>query len=327
MGVDQGVVDWLAARRPGTATVLVDPIRGKRDLRRMRAHRRAIAALAPDVFQASLPALYTCEYALAMATTLPRVGVVAIEQLPLATDASVARRRLKRWVSRRLAAHIAVGYRAARFVEDEVGLRDGSVRTVHNGVPDIDESSQARVASGPVVGTLARLDPIKGIDLLLEALAGLPGVTAAIVGQGPSEVELRALADDLGVADRARFLGWSEHPRGWLGGFDLFVLPSRMEGLPLSIAEAMLARLPVVATAVGSVDEIVLDGETGILIPPDDVDALRVALARLLEDPVERQELGNRGRERALRDFTSGAMARAYEAVYAEITGRPMSSW
>ncbi len=115
---------------------------------------------------------------------------------------------------------------------------------------------------------------------------------------------------------------WSDAARDLLGDMDVFVLPSRNEGFPLSIVEAMLAARPVVATDVGSVREAVLDGVSGFVVPPDDVDALRSALRRLLDDAELRVHMGEAGRARALDHFTDTAMARAFEQLYERIDGR-----
>ena len=107
-----------------------------------------------------------------------------------------------------------------------------------------------------------------------------------------------------------------------LPGFDVFCLPSRSEGFPLSIVEAMLAALPVVATRVGSVAELVVDGETGIVVERDDVDGLVAALGRL-RDSTLRTKLGAAGRVRARECYTVEQMARAYERLWAQVVAAP----
>ena len=187
---------------------------------------------------------------------------------------------------RRLDAHVAVGEASARRMEDFYALGRGSVVSVPNCVPDVALPPRtARPAGAPlVVGSLGRLDAVKGYDLLLRALARLPGVRAVVVGEGAARPALEALAGELGVADRVALPGWSDQPSAALPGFDVFCLPSRSEGFPLSIVEAMLAELPVVATRVGSVAELVADGRTGVVVERDDVDGLVEALARLRDD-------------------------------------------
>ena len=170
-----------------------------------------------------------------------------------------------------------------------------------------------------MVGSLGRLDAVKGYDVLLRALARLPGVRAVVLGEGGARAALEASARDLGVADRVELPGWSDAPASALPGFDVFCLPSRSEGFPLSIVEAMFAALPVVATRVGSVAELVADGCTGLLVERDDVDGLVAALARLRDDPALRERLGDAGRRRALTSYTVGHMARAYERLWAQV--------
>ena len=130
-----------------------------------------------------------------------------------------------------------------------------------------------------------------------------------------------ALARKLGVADRLDITGWTSDPGSHLSRFTVFCLPSRSgtESFPLSIVEAMLAELPVVATAVGSVTEAVRDGETGLIVPVDDPEALRRALRLLLDDPGLRQEMGRRGRRRALERFTAERMVAGFEELYREV--------
>jgi glycosyltransferase involved in cell wall biosynthesis len=113
--------------------------------------------------------------------------------------------------------------------------------------------------------------------------------------------------------------GWSDDPRSYLGTFDVVALPSRFEGFPLTVLEALLARSAVAATDVGSVAEAVHGDETGLLVPPEDPAALAAAIRRLLADPPLRRRLGEQGRRLVLDRFTAGQMARAYESLYAEL--------
>jgi len=127
------------------------------------------------------------------------------------------------------------------------------------------------------------------------------------------------LADTLELGGRVHFLGWSAEPRRHFSTFDLCAVPSRIEAFPLVVVEAMLAGLPVVASEVGSVADAVVDGETGLLVPPDDPDALAAALRALLDDPERMKLMGLRGRERARQRFTAEAMAARFESLYAEL--------
>ena len=127
--------------------------------------------------------------------------------------------------------------------------------------------------------------------MLVRALRDVDNATLVVVGDGSERERLRALARELGIEGRIVWQGWTEDARSYLPSFDLLVLPSRFEGFPLVVLEAQLAETAVVATDVGSVAEAVLDGETGLLVPPDDAEALTVAIRRLLDDADLRRRL------------------------------------
>ena len=159
----------------------------------------------------------------------------------------------------------------------------------------------------------------KRVDALIDAVADIPEATLVIVGDG---LERRALEDQarrLGVSDRVHFVGHTETPEAYLEQFDVFVLPSARDAMPLVVLEAMANSIPVVATRVGGVAEVVGDGETGVLVPPDDIDALRAAIVRLLADPALRERMGAAGCARFQATFTAAAMAQAYERLYEEL--------
>jgi glycosyltransferase involved in cell wall biosynthesis len=319
LGSDPTVVEGLASARPGTGSELVPAVRDKRDLRPILAHLRAVRRLRPDIFHANLRIPWSCQYGIAAALLVRGVRVIAVEQL-LTPPASGLQRRLKRLASLCLDAQVAVGERLARQLEAEVGLPSGLIRSIHNTVAEGAEEQVARPVNGPIVGTLARLAPEKRLGVLIEALAELPDVTAILVGDGPERPALEALAERSGVGDRLQIEGWVSNPRAWLSAFDVFVLPSRYEGLPHAILEAMLAERPVVATDVGSVPEVVIDAETGILVTPDDPAALARAIARLLDDPELARRLGEAGRRLVLERFRPEGMVEAFESLYDEVT-------
>lgn len=320
VGTDRDVVERLASARTGTPAVVVPRIRSLLDLRSINAHGRAFLSLKPDIVQVTLNHPWACTWAQLVAATIPGVRVIAIEQLP--------REPLHRWdplvkrlIERGVDAHVVVGARSADELARITGLRRASLRTIHNGIPDLELEPLPRVPGGFVVGSLGRLHAQKGYDVLVRALARLEGVTAVLVGDGEERQELLELAAALGVADRFVVRGWADDARRHLAGFDAFVLPSRFEAFPLSIVEAMLAGLPVVAGDVGSVSEAVVDGSTGLLVPAGDVDALVVAIERLRADATLREEMGARGRRRALDLFTAEAMAARFDALYDEVVG------
>ena len=171
-----------------------------------------------------------------------------------------------------------------------------------------------------IVGCVARLVWFKGLHALVEAIPQVLKACAntlfVIVGDGPLRIELEARAVALGVADHLVFLGERHDVPELLQEFDLFVLPSVSEGMPVTILEAMEAARAVVATRVGGVPELVVDGVTGLLVPPRDPDALGAAIVRLLLDPAMRERMGQQGRERVLDQFSADAMVGSTHALF-----------
>ncbi len=318
VGTDAAVVRFLVDARPGASAWLLPSVRDKWDVTAILAHVRVLARLRPHILHASLRTPWTCQYALLAALLTPGVNAIATERCPLPSDQRV-QRWLKRVVSRRLAAHVAVSERAARLVESYAELLPGSVRVIYSGVPDVSLPPMPRLTSGRVVGSLGRLDELKGYDVLVRALPALPHVTAVLVGDGEARPRLERLARELGVMERLVITGWENCARAYLATFDVFVLPSRFEAFGLSILEAMLAELPVVASNVGGIPELVVHGDTGLLVPPDDAEALAEAIREALE-PETAARLGRQGRERAVARFGVDAMVHAYEALYEEVT-------
>jgi glycosyltransferase involved in cell wall biosynthesis len=317
LGASEDVASSVAGLKP--MSVLAPPRPVLADTRAFRAHVRALRTVRPDVLHTNLISPFSCQYAISAAIALG-IPSVAVYQLP---NAPVNRRQrlLKRLTSRWTTAHVGVGERTSRQVEAIVGLQPGEARTIHNGVPDAPRPrSPARKEGLATIGAVGRLAPQKGFDVLLRALVHVRAARVVLVGEGDERPRLEAIARRLGVADRVSLAGWVDDPRRLLPSFDVFALPSRSEGFPLAVLEAQLAKLPVVAADVGSVAEAVIPGRTGLLVPPDDPDALATALNTLLMDDAEARRLGRAGRELVLECFTAAHMARAFERLYAELT-------
>ena len=166
---------------------------------------------------------------------------------------------------------------------------------------------------------------MKAHDVLLRAIAQVDDVQVEILGEGEQRTALERLAVELGIRDRVHLPGWVDQPRAHLLNYDIFVLPSRSEGFPLAIVEAMLAARPVIATRVGSIAEAVLHHETGLLIEKDDVMGLVAALHHLKDDANLRDRMGQRGRAIAIEHFTAAQMAQGYEQVWETVVLRPRS--
>jgi glycosyltransferase involved in cell wall biosynthesis len=158
----------------------------------------------------------------------------------------------------------------------------------------------------------------KGIDVLVEACAHAPRATVLVVaGDGPEHARLEVRARELGI--RALFLGPREDKAELLAACDVFALASRAEGLGVAALEAMACGRAVVATRVGGLMEAVVDGRTGLLVPPDEAGALAAALVRLHADPELRARLGAEGPRRLAEGFAAEQMVAAYERLYREV--------
>ncbi len=215
-----------------------------------------------------------------------------------------------------------------RRTYSRIGVPPERFATVANGVAplrDRMDRDAARAALGldarqPVVLTVGRLTHIKGqchlVDAVPGVLARFPDLAVVLLGDGPLREVLEKRAAGLGVGGAVRFPGHRTDARQLLAAADVFVLPSRHEGMPLVALEAMEAGLPVVATRVIGSEEVVEDGVTGALVPPADPAALEAALAGLLADPDLRRRQGDAGRRRYLARFTRRRMARDTAAMY-----------
>ncbi len=181
--------------------------------------------------------------------------------------------------------------------------------------------------SGPVVGSVGRLDRVKGYDLLVEASAVVlrdrPEAWFVVAGDGQERRALEAQARRLGVAERWLFLGWQAHLEPLYPALDLSVLPSRNEGMGRAAVEALACGRPVVATAVGGVPSVVEDGVTGLLVPPEDPQALASAILHLLEDETARRRMGEAGPQRVRERFSSQAMLDGINQVYRDLLNSP----
>lgn len=317
-GVHPQVLDELRSSRPDSATLLLPRVRNKWDVAAIAAHVRAFRRSGADLFHANLRIPWSCQYGVLAAALVRDLPLIAVEHAPVPPSGGV-QLRLRRLLVARYAAHVAVSDGAAREIERVFALASGTVTTIYNGVPDR-EVPRARPRERVTVGAAGRLVPEKRIDLLLEAAARVPGVDVLVSGTGPQRRDLESLAVRLGIDARVRFADVKGDVRGWVADVDLCAVTSDIEAFSLVAAEAMLAEIPVVATRVGGLPEVVLDGETGVIVPPGEVGALADAIAKLAGDTEERRRLGRNGRKRALTEFTPERMARRFEELYSAVS-------
>jgi glycosyltransferase involved in cell wall biosynthesis len=228
-------------------------------------------------------------------------------------------------------AVICDGEQVRRQLVDDQRLSPRNVVTIYNGVDTelygrpVDAAAGRRAlglsGEAPVVGTVARLQPVKDQVTLLEAFsavaARLPAARLVLVGEGPARPALERRAAFPDLAGRVLFLGRRTDVATLLPLFDLFVLSSLSEGLPLTLLEAMAAGLACVSTAVGAISEVILQESTGLLVPARDPAALAQALERLLRDEARRRTMGQAGRARARALFDLKVMTRRYQDLWA----------
>jgi glycosyltransferase involved in cell wall biosynthesis len=254
--------------------------------------------------------------------------------------ADCARRRLAYRMVSRTATMVAVSEDVRRFAVDAAGASSDRVRVVHNGIgPQAPVPPEVILRTGRelgirrgerVVTVVGSLYPVKGHRYLIEAvpqiLAACPATVFLIAGRGDCEAVLREQARSLGVEAQVRFLGLRRDVPTLLELGDVFVQPSLSEGLSIAILEAMAAARPVVTTRVGGNPELVIDGETGLLVEPADAGALASAVSRLLSDPAERRRLGAAGLARVQTCFSIDKMVGQYQSIYDLVSGRTASA-
>ena len=242
------------------------------------------------------------------------------------------RERFNRWTAHLDDRVVAVCELARQAEVERAGVVLDHVVTIYNGVDvarfpvaSMQATAQARRAIGmpvgvPLVGSLGRLHPQKGFSDLLTAFAQvrqrIPSVRLFVAGDGELRDDLEAQARSLGMAAVVTFAGVRADVSEVLAALDVFVLPSLWEGMPNAVLEAMASGLPVVATAVGGTPEVVVDGVTGLLVPPQDPGALAQAVEQFLRDPGLRRTMGRAGRRRVEQHFDIRETVRQVEDLY-----------
>jgi len=241
-------------------------------------------------------------------------------------DTSAAKSAFSRWTRRTCIEAAGCVTACSQYTLNNIpfAIRCEAI-VIPNAVDLAEADRQEGMIEPGFIFTAARLSYTKGIDLLIKPFAKCQLAVDArlwIAGDGPQRGELEDLARSAGLDDRCAFLG--ALPRNevarLMGSCTFYVSPSREEGFGISNLEAMAAGKAVLATRVGGVPEVVLDGETGILVLPEDVDALAEGIRRLADDPALRERLGAAGRERA-RLFSWDAVTERYLEVYGKVCG------
>ncbi|QOL50956.1 TIGR03088 family PEP-CTERM/XrtA system glycosyltransferase [Massilia litorea] len=246
---------------------------------------------------------------------------------------NLLRRALVPWIDR----YVPVSHDLARWLQNVVKIPAAKSQLIMNGVDTVRYAPNLPAATMPwtgadqpfVIGTVGRLQDVKDQATLIEAFALLraarpaaqegKGLRLAIVGDGPLRARLEQKAQDAGVADLVWFAGARNDIPELMRSFDLFALSSIAEGTPVTLLEAMACGVPVVATAVGGIPEVVQDGVNGALVPASNAPALAEALGRYVDDRARVAGHGVAAREKIERHYSVAAMVGAYTALYDQL--------
>ncbi len=241
-------------------------------------------------------------------------------------------RMAERWTGD-LARSITVNSSALRdFAVNAIGLPEEKICLIRNGIDTARILDQNLVnsyrhqwaASGKfTVGAIGRFHRQKGVDVLLEAAQAIlkahPGAQFLIAGDGPEKNNLASQARRLGIGSSVTFCGWVKGAPEFLSILDLFVLPSRWEGMPNAVMEAMLAEKPVIATKVSGVPDLIKNEVDGLIVAPEDAAGLSQAINRLINDLEFGQELARAARQKIMSHFDLKNMISEYEKLYESI--------
>jgi glycosyltransferase involved in cell wall biosynthesis len=310
-------------RRIETQTI---PMRSDLDVTALWRLTRLLRKLGPDLVH-----LHTgrATWLGGIAARLAGVPAIATRRM----DRPIQRGWRSRWIYQRLVRHVVAISPAVGRCLEEAGI-PADRRTIIPSAVDPDRTTAQRSRESvraslgtpgdePVLLVVCALVRRKGVDVLLQAMLCLEeeGLRPVlwIAGDGPERRALEDQAQRLGVTDRVRFLGSRPDVGDLLGACDVFVLASRREGLGVAALEAMAAGRPVVASAVGGLCDAVVEGRTGLLVPPDDAPALSGAVARLLRDDDLRSALGAAGPQRIREGFLAEPMVTSYTRLYEQV--------
>ncbi len=236
--------------------------------------------------------------------------------------------RFEQVILRRFDAVVAVSQEIASEIVAS-GTRAEKVLTIDNGIdlrPFVAPAPSLigyRKGQGPIVGAVGRLEEQKGFEYFLHAIPAIlhqhPDATFLMVGEGSERACLEALARKLRITENVVFVGQRSDMPNVYASFDIFVLPSIDEGMPIALLEAMATARPVVATRVGAVPKLVIDNQTGLLVETRDVQALEGAVLRLLGDREKSKALGANGRRWVEQNYSAHAMAERYLKLYQRV--------
>lgn len=321
---EAGMADWCVPRMPD----------GPRGALRVPGFARALRARQPPVMHAHLAWPLGMKWSLAAARLARVPAIVASVHLTAQFDSS----RWIRWQQRRISAgvdrYIAVSGSVAESCRQACGWPADRITVIANGIDTapVEAGDRARgrallgaVGDQPLVLTLARLEPEKGLETVARAAALVPDTRFVVAGEGADRAELEALIAGMGLSDRVVLPGRMTQVPDLLAACDLFVLPSRHEGMPIAIIEAMAAGTPVIASDIPGTNEIIEHGVTGLLVRVDDPTGLADAIRTVLDDGALRDRLVTAARNQVAARHTAAFAAERIAVVYAEELARANS--
>lgn len=292
-------------------------------LRTIRDIRDALEREMPDIVHTHLFAGDTWGRAAAYLAGSP--AVIATEHNCNVDEGSL-KRVVKKLLSLGTARIVAVSGAVRAYSIRHDLIDPARITVIYNGIDlaRFPYRGERRIGGSSIrCVVVGRLEPQKGHAVLLQALPQLiaryPGLSLDIIGEGSLRRLLEDQARDLGISESVRFLGARPVDAGILGAYDVLCMPSRWEGLGIAAIEAQAVGVPVLASAVPGLDEVVIDGETGVTFAPENPDALAAALARLAGDPTATLQMVHAARRRVEAIFSLEGMASAYTALYEDI--------
>ncbi|MBS0266752.1 MAG: glycosyltransferase [Planctomycetes bacterium] len=339
------IVSVICMERPGTLSADAEALGGhiyclqKRpglQLSTFKRYEALLRELQPDLVHShSIGCLFYCGPA-ARSLGIPVVHTEHINNIghPMAGRFQRWRKTwLWSWAARFCQRFVCVSADIAAVLEQQRIVPKAKLRVLLNGIDtgriaSAESSAELREslqipAGARVVGTVGRLNPIKSQHLLVRAFAKLkpqfPDTHLLLVGDGPARAQIESLVSELQLADSVHLAGYQSEPQNYLKLMNVFALPSSLEGLPLVILEAWAAGLPVVATAVGGVPDLIRHGDNGYLIPRGDELALQESLTNLLKDSSLAESMGQRARQEAVSQYDLSRMAGDYATQYREL--------
>jgi glycosyltransferase involved in cell wall biosynthesis len=332
------VLDYLghfARGLEGKVTLHQVPAMSRWSLLHPRELIKTLRSIAPDVVHSHTGMWFKAVRAARAAD----VGVVVHTEHGRPDPVPLADRLIDNAASRWTDRVIAVSSALASVLRSQVVHDSSAVRIITNGVdverlrPPADRAALRRSLDlpldAPIIGSIGRLEPIKNYQLALRALAKvgkLAGPERApllvLAGDGSERAGLEALAEELGVADQVRFLGWRNDPEHLHGSFDVFTLSSLSEGTSISLLESMSSGVCPAVTDVGGNGAVLGPDLSSLMVPSNDADRLAALWCRLLSDPVERARMGQLARTRVVERFSLDNMVDQHVALYRELLDR-----